>query len=120
MKSDAERIASYDAKTVPANVALVVTAQLPDMKSGFSAAVTSLAAIEMQIQGLLNSANVPTISYPFYLNFGRELWALGKRGVSGTSFTTMAQSLLEKYVKYGLLEADLKLIATVAFTQTLT
>ena len=120
MKTDADRIASYDAKTVPANVALVVTAQLPDMKSGFSAAITSLAAIEMQIQGLLNSASVPTISYPFYLNFGREMWSLSRRGFSDASFTAMAQSLLEKYIGYGLVKTYLVLIASVAFTQNLT
>jgi hypothetical protein len=120
MKSDTQRIARYDAKSVPANVAPVVTAQLPTMKSGFSSAVQSLYAIEAAIQNELNGFVVPTIQYPFYLNFGREIWALMRRGISGDTLVAMAQSLQEKYVLYGLDENFLIALANGVFTLTLT
>ena len=120
MRSDAERIAQYNAKTVPANVALVVTAQLPDMKSGFAANSTTLIEKETLIQNALNAAGIPTIQYPFYLNFGRELYSLDRRGISGTTYVIMAQSLFDKYLAYGLAQGTLLAIAADIFMVQLT
>ena len=120
MRTDAQRIASYDTKSNPTTVAPVVTAQLPDMKSGFASKVQSLATFEQTAQASMNAAGIPTIQYPFYLNFGRELWALAARGVSGTTLKNMAQSLKEKYVLYGLAEPNLIQWAADWFQITLT
>ena len=120
MKSDAQRIAKYLAKTLPANVALVVTAQLPTMKSGFSAQVTTLAEKETLIQNALNAAGVPTIQYPFYLNFGREMWSLSRRGISGSSYVIMVQSLFDKYLAYGLAQGNLMALAADIFSVQVT
>lgn len=118
MKSDAERIASYLAKTVPATVSLKVAAVLAGMNTGFDSAVNSLVPVETQIQALLNDADVPTIQYPFYLNFGRELWAKIRKGIDGPTLAAVGQSLHDKYVGYGMETAILVDIADQVFNIT--
>jgi hypothetical protein len=120
VKDDARRIASYLAKTVPATMSLKVASQLTGMKSGFAGAMTSLVPMEIQIQGILNSANVPTIQYPFYLNFGREIWSKQREGIDGPTLAAVGQSLHDKYVAYGLKTATLTDIADQVFNITVT
>lgn len=120
MKTEAQRQSSYSAKTVPATVSLKVASRLAGMKTGFEAALNSLVPVEQQIQGILNSLTVPTIQYPFYLNFGREIWALIHRGIDGDSLEAQAQMLHDKYVAYGLTTAHLVQIADTVFNITVT
>jgi hypothetical protein len=97
VRSEAERQDQYGAKVAPTTVGLKVAARLAGMKTGFEAAINSLVPIEQQIQALLNANAVPTIRYPFYLSFGRELWGLEDSGISGAALTLMAQSLHDKW-----------------------
>jgi hypothetical protein len=120
MKTDAQRIASYLAKTVPATMSLKVASVLSGMKTGFASAVQSLATMEASVQGLLNDANVPTIDYPFYLNFGREIWSKMREGIDGPTLASVAQSLHDKYESYGLSTATLVDIADQIFNITVT
>lgn len=109
MKSDSARSDKYNAKTVAATVGLIVAAELPDMRTNFAdpAGMSDLVAKEQQIQGLLNALApaVPTIYYPFYLAFGRELWALGRRGIFGNAATLAAQGMRDKWNYKGFLAA---------------
>jgi hypothetical protein len=117
VKTDTQRIESYDAKTVPTTVSLKVASMLAPMKSLFSTKCSSFVAKELLIQGNLNqSGTIPTIQYPFYLNFGRELWGLSVRGISGNALILMATSLHSKYVAFGLDTVMLKLIADDVFS----
>jgi hypothetical protein len=120
MRTDEQREGKYDAKYVPATVSLKIASVLPGMRSGFSTAVQDLVAIEFQIQTVLNAAVVPTIQYPFYLNFGREIWKMQNKGIDGPSLASMAQSLHDKYVAYGLATANLVDIADQVFHITVT
>jgi hypothetical protein len=115
VKDDAKRIASYLAKTVPATVSLKVASVLAGMKTGFAGAVQSLVPIEMAIQTVLNDTDLPTIDYPFYLNFGREIWAKQNEGIDGPTLASVAQSLHDKYEAYGLTSAVLIDIADQVF-----
>lgn len=116
MRTDAQRKDKYVAKTTPTTVGLKVASVLGDMKSGFSAAISDLYPIETKIQGILNSAGtVPTLRYPFYLNFGRELWKRDWAGIDGPALVAMAVVLTAKYVDYGLVEAHLIKIALDCF-----
>jgi len=120
VKSDTIRIETYDAKTVPTTVSLKVASMLAPMKSLFATRCTSFVAKELLIQGnLIQSGTIPTIQYPFYLNFGREIWGLSTRGISGTALNLMATSLHAKYVAFGLDPAMLKLIADDVFNVTI-
>ena len=61
----------------------------------------------MLIQALLNAEDtpVPTIQYPFYLAFGRELWALTRKGITGHAFKLAAQGVRDKWNYKGFLVA---------------
>jgi hypothetical protein len=120
MRTDQQRGDAFAAKYDATTVGLKVAAVLAGMKTGFSAAAQSLHPIEVAVQTLLNGANVPTIQYPFYYNFARELWAVQNRGIDGDSLEGMAQSLHDKYVTYGLATARLVEIADSVFNITVT
>lgn len=120
MKTDAERIASYLAKTVPATLSLKIASVLGGMQSGFAASMNDLVPMETAVQGVCNDAAVPTIKYPFYLDFGREIWSKKVRGIDGPGLIAVAQSLHDKYVTYGLSTAVLVDIADQVFTITVT
>jgi len=120
VKSDTIRIETYDAKTVPTTVSLKVASMLAPMKSLFATRCASFVAKELLVQGnLIQSGAIPTIQYPFYLNFGREIWGLSTRGISGNALILMATSLHAKYVAFGLDTAMLKLIADDVFSVTI-
>ena len=109
MKSDADRSSSYNSKTTAATVALIVAATLPDQRTNFAdpAGMSDLVGKEQQIQGILNglSPAVPTIYYPFYLAFGRELWALVRKGIAGAALINAAQGVRDKWNYKGFLTA---------------
>jgi len=120
VKSDTIRIETYDAKTAPTTVSLKVASMLAPMKSLFATRCASFVAWELLIQGNLNqSGSIPTIQYPFYLNFGREIGGLATRGIAGNALILMATSLHAKYVAFGLDTAMLKLIADDVFSVTI-
>jgi hypothetical protein len=115
MKDDARRIGAYIAKTTPTTVGLKVAAQLVGMKSGFASAMAELVPLEIQIQTILNDETVPTIKYPFYLNFGREMWRKKNAGIDGGPLTAEAEVLEVKYKGQGLTGAVLARIALDCF-----
>jgi len=69
----------------------------------------------LQVKQVCDSAGVPTIQYPFYLNFGRELWALSRKEVSGESLAIEAATLITKWTARGLTQAVLQSIRTDVF-----
>jgi len=120
MRTEVDRIGAYDAKTAATTVGLKVAAQLSGMKSNFAAAITSLVPIMQQVQGILNAAAVPTIRYPFYYAYAREIWAAENRGINGDALVLMAQSLHDKWEANGLATATLITIADSVFSITVT
>jgi hypothetical protein len=120
LRTDTQRNDAYNAKTAPPTVGLKVAASLTGMKTGFTSAINALVPIEQAIQTLLNGNAIPTIQYPYYLSFGREIWAMRNRGIDGSALEAMAQSLHDKYVLYGLATARLVEIADSVFNVTVT
>jgi len=117
ISSEEIRAEKYDLKYDPTTIALKVAAQLPVMKSGFSAAIISLVQVEQQVQGILNDdGSVYIINYPFYYNFARELWAKVGRGIAGPALTAESQLIADKYIEYGLTCSILAKIALDVFT----
>lgn len=114
MKSDVNRTVKYGQKYVAATVSLKVASQLQTMKAGFGdlGGMADLYAKEVLIQGALNALtpSVPTIYYPYYLNFGREIWALTRKGIGGNALIDQAHSLKTKYVGYGLTGATIDVV----------
>jgi hypothetical protein len=85
------------------------------MLQNVSAVAPAIAVTELQVKQVCDGAGVPTIQYPFYLCFGREIWALQRRDVSGESLAIEAATLIEKWKTRGLTEAVLQAIRTDVF-----
>ena len=82
---------------------------------------SSLVPIEIQMQGILNTiGNIPTLDYVFYYNFGRQIWARKRRGVTGAALTLQAQALSTFYQAVGYAAAPLIKIALDCFGLTVT
>lgn len=120
MRTEAQRKDKYEAGYSAATVSLKVASRLSSMKTGFNAAIDSLVPVEQLCQGVCNEEEVPTIQYPFYLNFAREIWARIHKGIAGDSLHQQAQACLETYAQKGLDNDCLVHIALDCFTLTLT
>jgi len=102
MKSDAVRVAMYDAKTVATTVSLKVAALLSTMKSAHAAKITDFVNDDIAIQSILNAdGTIPLYAYSVYYNFGREIRAAKNRGVDSGALVMNGTSLKTKYTSYG-------------------
>jgi hypothetical protein len=119
VRTEDQRKDKYGAGYQAATVSLKVASRLSGMKTGFGAAVDSLVPKEQMIQGILNEETIPTIQYPFYLNFGREIWSRIFKGIAGDSLLQMAQACSETYTQKGLDNTVLLHIALDVFSLTL-
>jgi len=106
----------YDAKYSAANLTRDLTAQLANMTLRMVAVTPQLVAKETAVKQVLDTAGVPTIAYPYYLCFGRELFALERREISGESLAIEAATLLAKWVARGLTQSVLQSIRTDVFS----
>ncbi len=116
MKGAIYRNQKYDAKYTPANLTRDLTAQLPNMTARFTAVVPMLVASETAVKQVCDAAGVPTIQYPFYLCFGRELFSLQRKEISGESLAVEAALLIAKWVARGLTSAVLTSIRSGVFS----
>jgi hypothetical protein len=71
--------------------------------------------METQVKQVLDTEGVPTVDYPSYLAYGRELWSLVQREVSGTSLQLEALVLLNKWVARGKTQSVLEAIRLQVF-----
>lgn len=111
-----QQIANYTRKTTPSRTAGIVTTRVGTMKSNATVVFDQIASMEQQVRAVMNAAGVPTIQYPFYLCFGREMWSLQRRGIAGESLATEAAVLIAKWVAQGLTQAVLQSIRTDVFS----
>ena len=64
---------------------------------------------------MLDQEAVSVIQYPFYLDFGREMWRLKRQNLSGDSLAKEAATMIGKWVSPGLTQAVLETIRTQVF-----
>jgi len=96
------RIQKWEAKVKPARLLADLTVLVPTMVANFSAITPAIVAMETSVKQSLDAAGVPTIEYPFYLCYGREIWSLQNREFSGESLAIIAACKLAKWVARGL------------------
>jgi hypothetical protein len=102
LKSDAERVAMYDAKTAPTTVSLKVASQLALMKAGFANKANAFILDDIAIQTILNAdGTTPLYMYSLYYNFGREIRKTKNQGIDSLAMVANAKSLKVKYTSYG-------------------
>jgi hypothetical protein len=111
----AERIANWDTKYNLTRVNDVLTAKRPTMLQHVQNVFPLITAMEQQVKQVLDGQAVPTKDYPFYLCFGRELWALTRKDISGPSAAREAGVLVEKWKGRNLSQAVLEAIRSEVF-----
>ncbi len=96
-----------------------VKAMLDDLRPNMLANVTSvfplIASMELQVKQVLDESGVDTTDYPGYLAFGREVWALTRKDVSGESLAKAVAILIAKWVARGYTAAVLQAVRTDVF-----
>ena len=109
------RIAKWNAKFNTERIKATLDDMRPTMLQNVTAVFPLITAMELQVKQVCDSAGVATIQYPFYLNFGRELWALSRKDISGESYAQEAAILVTKWTARGLTQAVLQAIRTDVF-----
>ncbi|MGQ9708366.1 MAG: hypothetical protein ACUVUR_05770 [bacterium] len=92
-----KRIEWWLVKTEPDMVRERLSRLHEAMKRRYVLEQALLIEMETKVKQVLDGANVPSITYPFYLDFGREVYAR-KRRLSGASLFREVGVLLEKWV----------------------
>ena len=110
-----KRIDNWNTKYNLERVNAILTEKRPKMLQNVSSAVPLIAAMELQVKQVCDGKGVPTIQYPFYLCFGREMWALIRKDISGESLAKEAATLIAKWVARGLTQSVLQAIRTDVF-----
>ena len=110
-----KRIANWDAKFNTERIKATLDEKRPKMLANVNAVYPMIAAMELQVKQVCDGAGVPTIQYPFYLCFGREMWALSRKDISGESLALEAAILITKWTARGLTSAVLQGIRTDVF-----
>ena len=110
-----KRIAKWNAKYDTTRVKAILDEMRPTMLANVTAVFPMITAMELQVKQVCDGAGVPTIQYPFYLNFGREIWALSRKEVSGESLAQESAILITKWTARGLQGPVLQAIRTDVF-----
>ena len=116
MMDPTRRIAKWNAKYDTTRVKAILDEMRPTMLANVTAVFPMITAMELQVKQVCDGAGVPTIQYPFYLCFGREMWALARKDISGESLAKEAAVLIAKWVARGLTSAVLQSIRTDVFS----
>ena len=110
-----KRIENWNTKYNLERVNAIITEKRPKMLEHATSVVAAMTAMELQVKQVCDGAGVPTIQYPFYLCFGREMWALTRKDISGESLALEAAVLIGKWVARGLQQPLLQAIRTDVF-----
>jgi hypothetical protein len=108
-------IQSYSVKVTPERTVAQITPQLQGIVKNAERAIVSMAEIDRQVGQVCNGAGGTMCLYPFYLNFGREMWSLQRRGIAGELFAAEAAVLVAKWASRGLSLPILQAIRTDVF-----
>ena len=115
MMDPAKRIAKWNVKYNTERIKATLDELRPSMLANVTAVFPMITAMELQVKQVCDGAGVPTIQYPFYLNFGREIWALSRKQVSGESLAQEAALLIAKWTARGLSAPVLQAVRTDVF-----
>ena len=109
------RIAKWDAKFNTERIKAMLDTMRPTMLQNVTAVYPMIASMEMQVKQVLDGAGVDTTDYPGYLAFGREIWALTRKDISGESLAKAVAILVTKWTARGYTAAVLQGIRTDVF-----
>jgi len=111
-----KRINNWDAGFETSEIKAILDRKRPDMLARVTAQFTSLSSMEIQVKQVCDSLGISVILYPFYLDFGRELWHITHQTeMSGESAAIEAELLIVKWVARSLVRSVLEAIRTGVF-----
>lgn len=100
-RSDADRIADYNAKVVPTTVGLKIAARLSGMKTDYSVFANLFVAMQLLVRAELGTLNtIFPIQYGLYYAYASQLWKL-QITTTQPAVDAMAQILHDQYVLRG-------------------
>jgi len=117
MKTDAQRIAAYNARMLSTLVDPTLSAVNTMAVENFGAYATDFYPKQQQLRAILDATGISTPAYFAYEAFHGEMYHLSKVA-SGTSAVVMASALVAKYVSMFLVAATLKEIALTIYSIT--
>jgi hypothetical protein len=106
------RMQKWVAKVKGTRLQSDLTALLPNMTARMSGATSSICAMETATKQVLDGEGVPTIQYPFYLDFSRSCWSYLNREFSGESLAQVVAVHVAKWVARGLTQSVLEAVRT--------
>lgn len=116
MPSDpTKRIENWDTGYDTAAIKAKVDKKRPSMLNRASAVFISQYTTDTEVKQVLDQEGISIIQYPFYLDFGREMWRLTRMNLSGESLAVEAATLIGKWVARGLSQSVLETIRTQVF-----
>lgn len=117
-RTDADRIADYNAKVVPTTVALKIASRLTGMKSDFAVFANDFVAMQLLVNAAVaTDATIFPIEYGFYQAYASQLWKLSKT-TANPALDAIAQIVATKWQTDGLNVAMTIKIALDVFTIT--
>jgi hypothetical protein len=118
MRTDAQRIAAYNARMLSSLVDPSIAAKQSLAVANFGAYATNWYPKQQTLRGILDAAGIATPQYFGYEAFAGEMYHVSKVS-SGASAVIMGSALVAKYVAMFLVAATLKKIALDCFTITI-
>jgi len=106
----AQRIAKWNAKFNTERIKGALDDSRERMYTNVQGIFPQITSMEEQVKQCLDSKSVSTSFYGLYLDFGRQMWSLVRRGVSGQSLAKEAATLVATWVSRGLTQAVLEAI----------
>ena len=117
-RTDADRIADYDAKVTPTTVGLKIASRLTDMKVDYATFANAFVAMQLLVRTELGTdATIFPITYGLYYAYASQLWKLGFTATQ-PAVDAVAQILHDHYVLRGATTAMLVQIAINVFSIT--
>jgi hypothetical protein len=111
------RIANWDIGFDTARIKGVLDLKRPKMFEHVQAQIVSIVSMETQVKQTCDASGVSVIQYPFYLDFGRELWHMThEREMSGESAAQEAAVMIAKWTARGLTAPVLQAIRSEVFS----
>ena len=115
MSDVTKRISNWDTKFNTERIKAILDEKRPEMLQHVQEVFVSIDQMETQVKQTLDALGLATILYPAYLGFGREVWSLQRKGISGESLAIEVAVLLFKWTARGLSQTALETIRTQVF-----
>ncbi len=111
----AQRISKWNAKFNTERIKGTLDDSRERMYTNVQGVFPQITSMEDQVKQVLDMSGISTAMFGLYLDFGREIWSLERRGISGDSLAEEAATLVAKWVSRGLTQAILETIRTQVF-----